>query len=484
MIMVTNITDSSNIIPFSKVSFIILLTIFIYIGDMLMAEASKSKPDFEPYSAWVVKDYQPDLKNDVIVTFRITPAEGFTIEDAAGGVAAESSTGTWTTLYPWYDVKRLEKLKGKAYYFKDLGDGSWLVRIAYPVELFEENNMPGFLASVAGNIFGMRRVKGLRVEDIYLPYDFIKYFRGPVKGVKGVREIFKVYDRPIVGTVPKPKVGYTSDEVEKLAYEILGGGMDYIKDDENLVSPSYCRFEARAKAIMKIIDKVEKETGERKVWFANITADVREMEKRLKLVADYGNPYIMVDVVITGWSALTYIRDLAEEYGLAIHAHRAMHAAITRNPNHGISMFTLAKLYRIIGVDQLHIGTPEVGKLEAKTIDVIRNAKVLREDPFTPDKDDELHLQQYFYHIKPALPVSSGGLQPANLPAVVKVLGIDCVMQIGGGVIGHPDGPKAGAAAVRQALEAMAKGIPLEDYAKEHKELRRALEKWGKAIPI
>jgi ribulose-bisphosphate carboxylase large chain len=330
----------------------------------------------------------------------------------------------------------------------------------------------------------MRRVKGLRVEDIYLPYDFIKYFRGPVKGVKGVREIFKVYDRPIVGTVPKPKVGYTSDEVEKLAYEILGGGMDYIKDDENLVSPSYCRFEARAKAVMKIIDKVEKETGERKVWFANITADVREMEKRLKLVADYGNPYIMVDVVVTGWSALTYIRDLAEEYGLAIHAHRAMHAAITRNPNHGISMFTLAKLYRIIGVDQLHIGTPEVGKLEAKTIDVIRNAKVLREDPFTPDKDDELHLQQYFYHIKPALPVSSGGLQPANLPAVVKVLGIDCVMQIGGGVIGHPDGPKAGAAAVRQALEAMAKGIPLEDYAKEHKELRRALEKWGKAIPI
>lgn len=446
--------------------------------------AYKPKVDFEPYHVWVDKGYVPDLKKDVIVTFRLTPAEGFSIDEVAGGVAAESSTGTWTTLYLWYDQNRLERLKGRAYSFMDLGDGSWLVRVAYPVELFEENNIPGFLASVAGNIFGMRRAKWLRVEDMYLPYDFVKYFRGPVKGVKGVRDIFKVYDRPIVGTVPKPKVGYTADEVEKLAYEILSGGMDYIKDDENLASPSYCRFEARAKAIMKIIDKVEKETGERKVWFANITADVRDMEKRLKLIVDYGNPHIMVDVVITGWSALTYIRDLAEEYGLAIHAHRAMHAAMTRNPYHGISMFTLAKLFRIIGVDQLHIGTPEVGKLEAKTIDVIRNAKVLREDPFTPDKDDNVHLEQYFYHIKSALPTSSGGLQPANLPAVVKVLGIDCVMQIGGGVIGHPDGPKAGAMAVRQTLEAIAKGIPLEDYAKDHKELRRALEKWGRAIPI
>lgn len=446
--------------------------------------AYKPKVDFEPYHTWIDKSYAPDLKNDVIVTFRVTPAEGFSIEEVAGGIAAESSTGTWTTLYVWYDQNRLEKLKGRAYFFKDLGDGSWLIRIAYPVELFEEYNMPGFLASVAGNIFGMRRAKWLRVEDMYLPYDFIKYFRGPVKGVKGVRDIFKVYDRPIAGTVPKPKIGYTADEVEKLAYEILSGGMDYIKDDENLVSPSYCRFEARAKSIMKIIDKVEKETGERKVWFANITADVREMEKRLKLVADYGNPYIMVDVVITGWSALTYIRDLAEEYGLAIHAHRAMHAAITRNPYHGISMFTLAKLFRIIGVDQLHIGTPEVGKLEAKTIDVIRNAKVLREDPFTPDKDDIIHLEQHFYHIKSAVPTSSGGLHPGTLPEVVKVLGRDCVIQVGGGTIGHPDGPRAGAAAVRQALEAIVKGIPLDDYARDHPELRKALEKWGYVRPI
>jgi len=192
----------------------------------------------------------------------------------------------------------------------------------------------------------------------------------------------------------------------------------------------------------------------------------------------------MVDVVIVGWAGLTYIRDLAEEYGLAIHAHRAMHAAFTRNPYHGISMYVLAKLYRVIGVDQIHIGTAGVGKLEGGKIDVIRYARILREEHFKPDPDDIFHLEQKMYHIKPAFPVSSGGLHPGNLPGVIEALGKDIVIQVGGGVLGHPDGPRAGAKAVRQALDAILQGIPLDEYAKTHKELARALEKWGFAKPV
>lgn len=440
--------------------------------------------EFEPYPEFIKIGYQPDPQTDVIASFRFTPAEGFTAEDAAGGVAAESSTGTWTTLYTWYDAVRLNKLMGKAYFIQPLGDGSYALRVAYPLELFEESNMPAFLASVAGNVFGMRRVKGLRLEDIYLPKAFLEHFKGPHRGLRGVQEIMGVRDRPLAGTVPKPKVGYSPDEVEKLAYALLTGGLDYVKDDENLAGPKYCRFEERARAIMRAIDEAENETGERKAWFANITADVREMERRLKLVADYGNPYVMVDVVVTGWSALTFMRDLAADYGLAIHAHRAMHAAFTRNQYHGISMFTLAKLLRVIGVDQLHVGTPEVGKLEAKTIDVLRNTRVLREYIYKPEPDDVLHLEQPFYHLKPAIPVASGGLHPGTLPEVIRVMGSDIVIQVGGGVVGHPDGPRAGAMAVRQAIDATMQKIPLDEYAQSHKELARALEKWGYVKPI
>ncbi len=439
---------------------------------------------FEIYPEFVDRSFSPDPDKHIIAVFRITPARGFTVEDAAGAVAAESSVGTWTSVYQWYDQERINKLKGKAYYFTNLGDGSYIVRIAYPVELFEEGNMPGLLASIAGNVFGMKRVKGLRLEDIYFPKAFLKDFKGPSKGMKGAREIFKIYDRPIAGTVLKPKVGYSPEEAHKAAYEILVGGMDYIKDDENLTNPWYCRFKDRAEAIMKAIDKAEKETGERKVWFANITSDIREMEKRLKLVADYGNPYVMVDVVVSGWAVLEYIRDLAEEYGLAIHAHRAMHAALDRNPYHGISMFILAKLYRIVGVDQIHVGTAGAGKLEGGREEVINYARILRETHFLPKQGDLFHLEQEFHHIKPAFPVSSGGLHPGNIQPVIDALGRDIILQIGGGVLGHPDGPRAGASAVRQALDAIIKGVPLQEYAETHRELRRALEKWGFVTPV
>ncbi len=439
--------------------------------------------EFEMYDRYIDKKYEPDLSSDVIAVFRVKPAEGFSIEDVAGAVAAESSTGTWTTLYNWYDDERVEKLSAKAYGFHDMGDGSWIVKIAYPTELFEEHNMPGLLASIAGNVFGMRRVAGLRLEDLYLPEKFLKDFKGPGKGKEGVKKIFGVKNRPIVGTVPKPKVGYSVEEVEKLAYELLSGGMDYIKDDENLTSPDYCKFEDRAERIVKTMEKVESETGERKTWFANITSDVREMEKRLKLVAELGNPYVMVDVVVTGWGALEHIRDLASDYGLAIHGHRAMHAAFTRNPHHGISMFVLAKLYRIIGIDQLHVGTAGAGKLEGGKWEVVQYAKVFSEPVYEPGSNDVFHLKQKFHHIKPAMPVSSGGLHPGNLEPVIEALGSDVVIQVGGGTLGHPDGPLAGAKAVRQALDAIMQGIPLEDYAETHKELARALEKWGRVKP-
>lgn len=441
------------------------------------------KYDFEPYTSFVREGYEPDLENEIIAVYKLTPARGFKVEDVAGAVAAESSVGTWTTLYEWYSKPRVEELMGKAFSIEEYGRGKYIVKIAYPLELFEEGNLPGFLASIAGNIYGMRRVKSLRLEDVYLPRKFIEAFKGPNRGIGGVREYYKIFDRPIVGTVPKPKVGYSPGEAENIAYEILVGGMDYIKDDENLTSPRFCKFEKRAEKIMKVIDKVERETGERKAWLANITGDVREMEKRLKLVADLGNPYVMVDVVLAGWSSLTYIRDLAEDYGLAIHAHRAFHAAFTRNPNHGVSMFTLAKLLRILGVDQLHVGVPAVGKLESGRLEVVYNAKILRDKVFKPRRNDRTRLEQDMHHIKPAFPVSSGGLHPGTLPEVVKVLGRELVIQVGGGVIGHPEGPRAGAKAVRQALEAVGEGIPLDDMAKKYRELRVALEKWGYIKP-
>lgn len=440
--------------------------------------------DFEIYKYYIEENYKPNLNKEILACFRITPNKGFSIRDCAGGIAAESSTGTWTSLYLWYDEKRLKKLSAKVYKILNLKDGSYLVYVSYPIDLFEPGNIPGLIASIAGNIFGMKRVSGVRLEDVYFPKLFLKNFEGTKIGKKGVIKIFKVKNRPIVGTVPKPKVGYNVDELKKITFELLSGGMDFIKDDENLTSQNFCKFEERAKVIMKIIDKVEKQTGERKSWFANLTSDIKEMEKRIKIVADYGNPHIMIDAVIVGWSCLKYIREIANDYGLAIHGHRAFHAAFTRNSYHGLSMFVLAKLLRIVGIDQLHIGTAGAGKLESGVIDTINNAEVFSKKIFIPKKNDLFHFKQPFWHIKECMPVASGGLHPGNIDIVVKNLGKEIVMQIGGGVLGHPNGVYAGAKAVRQALEAIMKGVDVEEYGKIYDELRIALEKWGRIKPI
>jgi Ribulose 1,5-bisphosphate carboxylase, large subunit len=142
-------------------------------------------------------------------------------------------------------------------------------------------------------------------------------------------------------------------------------------------------------------------------------------------------------------------------------------------------MFVQAKLYRVIGVDQLHVGAAGAGRL-----DVIRYARILREQSFTPEPEDPFHLPQDMHHIKPAMPASLGGLHPGDLPLVIDALGPNIVLRVGGGVVGYPDGPRAGAMAVRQALDAIVKGIPLDKYAESHRELARALERWGSVKPM
>ncbi len=430
---------------------------------------------FEWYDEFVKEGYVPS-EDEVLVSFLVKPAEGVTLKDAAGRVASESSVGTWTTLSTL--KPHVRKLMAKAYFLRKDG----LIKVAYPADLFEAGSLPQLFSSVLGNIFGMRAIDKLRVIDIRFPEAYVKSFRGPSYGIEGVRRKLKVYGRPVLATVPKPKVGLTPEEYGEAAYEILAGGMDLIKDDENLTSMNFCKFEKRAEAVMKAIDRAEKETGERKGWLANITAESKEMLRRLKLVADYGNGFVMVDILTAGFAALQTVREAAEDYGIAIHAHRAFHAAFTRLPDHGMTFYLLAKIARLAGVDHIHIGT-NVGKMEVDLKELKATQEVITSEHYKPPEGDEAKFEQQWFGLKPVFPVASGGLHPGVLPQLMDFMGTDILIQVGGGVTGHPKGPLAGGKAVRQAIDAYLKGIPLEEYAETHSELREALEKWGKARP-
>jgi len=403
------------------------------------------------YLDFINLSYKPK-EEDVICVFRVEP-EGVSIEEAAGAVAAESSIGTWTELTTIKDyVKNLA-----AYVFSIEGNN---VKIAYPIELFELGNMPNILSSIAGNVFGLRSIKNLRLNDVYFPLELIKSFKGPKFGVEGVRNLLKVYDRPLIGTIIKPKLGLKTVDHAEVAYEAWIGGCDIVKDDENLSSQKFNPFKERVLKTLKSRDKAEKETGERKVYMVNITSETKEMLKRAKYVLKHGGEYVMVDILTCGFSALQTLRN--QDFNLVIHAHRAGHAALTKNPFHGVSMQVIAKIARVIGVDQLHVGTV-VGKMFETKEEVMENCNALKMN---------------MGNLKPVLPVASGGLHPGLVPELIQFFGKDVVIQAGGGIHGHPNGSVAGAKAMRQAVEATLKGVSLTEYAQTHKELEAALQTW------
>lgn len=425
----------------------------------------------EWYLDFVDLDYKPSNK-ELIALFRVEPARGISMREAVGRVASESSIGTWTTLTTMTPEKR--RLMAKAYEI----EGKW-VKIAYPLGLFERGNMSQILSSIAGNIFGMKAVRNLRLEDVRWPLEVICSFKGPQFGIHGVRKIFKIKKRPLTATVPKPKVGMSSEEHAQAGYEAWMGGIDLLKDDENLSGQRFNQFERRARLSFKMRNKAERETGERKGYLINVTAETKEMLRRAKFVKNLGGEHVMVDILTTGWAGVQTLREECEKLGLAIHAHRAFHAAFTRNPKHGMSMLTVAKVARLQGVDQIHIGTV-VGKLESPKAEVLALQKAITSKMV---KGGGRVLPQDWGTIKPVFPVSSGGLHPGLIPQIISMLGRDIIIQVGGGIWGHPGGGRTGAAAVRQAVDAALERVPLDEHAKSKRELKAALEKWGYIRP-
>ena len=425
----------------------------------------------EWYLDFVDLSYRPSNK-DLVALFRVEPASGISMREAVGRVASESSIGTWTTLTTMTPEKR--RLMAKACEIK----GRW-AKVAYPPELFEGGNMPQIFSSIAGNIFGMKALRNLRLEDVRWPANLIQSFKGPQLGIDGIRKIFGAKERPLTATVPKPKVGMNSEEHAHAGYEAWMGGIDLLKDDENLSSQPFNQFERRARLSFKMRDRAERETGERKSYLINVTAETREMLRRAKLVKELGGEYVMADILTVGWAGVQTLRDECEELKLAIHAHRAFHSAFTRNPKHGMSMLVVAEAARLIGVDQLHIGAV-IGKLETPREEVLALQEGITSQRV---RGGENILPKDWDGTKPVFPVTSGGLHPGLIPELIDMLGRNVIIQAGGGIWGHPDGGRAGAAAVRQAIDAALEKVPLREYAKSKKELGRALAKWGYIRP-
>lgn len=411
------------------------------------------------YEDFVNEDHDPGGQ-ELVCDFYLEHSEGVTFRWAAGAIAAESSIGTWepglTTM-----TDRIRELGATV---TRVDEDANRITVAYPPELFESGNLSQILSSITGNIYGLEELERLRLLDVAFPQTISDGFRGPQLGIEAVKERAGVSDRPLVGTIVKPKLGLHADEHAAVAADSWRGGLDIVKDDENLASMQFNAFDDRVEQTLAAKHEVEDETGEPKIYFPNITAPVAEMKRRADLVVDNGGGYVMIDILTAGWSALQEMREYLEGRDIGIHAHRAQHAAYTRLERHGMTMLSIAKFARLVGVDNLHAGSI-VGKMEGGKEEVQEIYGFLRSD---------------WHSLDTTIPVASGGLHPGLVPDLVELLGTDIVVQAGGGVHGHPDGSEAGGEALRAAAEAAAAGVDLETKADDVPALQAALDKWGR----
>jgi len=422
------------------------------------SQADRYKSGVMPYAqmGYWDPDYEPK-ETDIIAVFRISPQEGVDPIEAAAAVAGESSTATWTVV--WTDrLTACENYRAKAYRVDPVpgAPGQYFSYIAYDLALFEEGSIANLTASIIGNVFGFKPLKALRLEDMRIPVAYLKTFQGPPTGIVVERERLDKFGRPLLGATTKPKLGLSSKNYGRVVYEALRGGLDFVKDDENINSQPFMHWRDRFLYCMEAVNKASAATGEVKGHYLNVTAATMEdMYERADFAKQLGSCIVMIDLVI-GYTAIQSMAKWARRNDMILHLHRAGHGTYTRQKTHGISFRVIAKWMRMAGVDHIHAGTV-VGKLEGDP-NVIKGIYSTCRDSFTKQNLEQgVFFDQDWAGLRKLMPVASGGIHAGQMHQLITYLGEDVVLQFGGGTIGHPGGIQAGATANRVALEVMIK---------------------------
>lgn len=391
----------------------------------------------------------------VVCKYRVTT--DLPMEKAAEAIAAEQSTGTWTGIST-LDKSIFDTLGARVTEIN--GD---MVAVEFPVDDFsiEVGSVPQILSVIAGNLFGLGALKAVRLEDVSFPKAITSQFKGPKFGADGIRKALGRPEKPLVGTIVKPKIGLSPEKTADYVYEAGSGGLTNSKDDETLVDQPFCPIEARTVAVSEALDRLAEE-GHLMMHAINVSTRGDKIVELAEKVQSWGAREIMVDVITCGFGA---VQALAEDPSIKvpIHVHRTMHGAMTKDPHHGVAMLPITKLVRMCGGDALHIGTLGVGKMSGSSGEDTNLKACLGDDvPY-----------------RTMMPVCSGGVYPGIVGAIIERAGFNVQIQAGGGVAGHPGGVKAGAMGMCQAVDAAFEGIPAEKYAETHRELREALDRWG-----
>ncbi|MEK3722583.1 ribulose-bisphosphate carboxylase large subunit family protein [Paenibacillus sp. FSL H8-0034] len=403
----------------------------------------------------------------------------YSLERAAATIAGEQSTGTFTAVPGETDelkerygatVERIEALEevdtpslpgAKIPVPHDGRFRRGIITVSFPLHNFGPS-IPNLMSAVAGNLYELQELSGLRLMDLELPEAFTSRYPGPKFGIAGTRRLTGVYDRPILGTIVKPSIGLTTEQLSSLVGKLAEAGMDFIKDDELNANPPFAPIEHKVKAVMEAVERAADVTGKKLMYAFNITGDYDELRRNHDLVVKAGGNCVMVSILSVGLSGLAALNSYSE---VPIHGHRNQWGMLTRCPFLGIEFTAYQKLCRLAGADHLHVNGLN-SKFYESNESVTRSIHACT----TPI------LGGYT-----TMPVVSSMQWAGTAPVTYSAVGsVDVMHLAGGGMLAHPDGPAAGFESMKLGWEAAIQGIPLELYARQHPALQHAIDKYGK----
>ena len=418
--------------------------------------------------------------NHVLVAYIMKPKAGFGgYLETAAHFAAESSTGTNVSVSTTDDFTR-----GVDALVYEIDPAKELMKIAYPVELFDRNIIDGramicsFLTLTIGNNQGMGDVEYAKIHDFYVPPNFLRLFDGPSTTI---RDLWRVLRRPvvnggfIVGTIIKPKLGLRPQPFANACYDFWLGG-DFIKNDEPQGNQLFAPLKETIPLVADAMKRAQDKTGEAKLFSANITADDHyEMLARGEFILEtFGenadHVAFLVDGYVTGPTAITTARrSFPKQY---LHYHRAGHGAVTSPQSmRGYTAFVLSKMARMQGASGIHTGTMSYGKMEGEASDKLMAYMIM------DDSADGPYFHQEWEGMGPTTPIISGGMNALRMPGFFENLGTsNLILTAGGGAFGHIDGAADGAKSLRQAEQCWKEHADPIEFARDHKEFARAFE--------
>ena len=336
-----------------------------------------------------------------------------------------------------------------------------LLELSWPLENLGPC-LPTLMATVAGNLFELRQVSGLRLLDLQLPPAFAQAYPGPAFGMAGTRQLSGVAQGPLIGTIIKPSVGLNPQETAEQVQMLVAGGIDFIKDDELQADGPHCPFEERVSAVMNVVNQAADKTGRRAMVAFNITGELDQMKRRHDWVMQHQGTCVMVCLNSIGLVGMTALRKHSQ---LPIHGHRAGWGYLTRSPALGWEFAAWQKMWRLAGADHLHVNGLRNKFSDPDEVVVAAARSVIQ--PLYPDAAMQ------------AVPVFSSAQTGLQAHDTYAALGnADLICTAGGGIFGHPNGVAAGVTALREAWEAAMQGVSLSDYAQTRPALKSALTFW------